>query len=68
LVIGAIDREKSFRAAQFVASAGVTAQEIVQGRLAAVAGFAIVLLVDRLFAPAVTVMSAAAKPARRPGV
>ncbi len=51
LLLGIVDREERFRAAQVVALAGVAAQEFIQRFFAAVEGFAIMLLGDRLFVP-----------------
>jgi len=50
-VVGVVDRKECFRAAQLVALTGVTAQEFVQRFFAAVEGFPIMVLADRLFVP-----------------
>ena len=50
-VITGVNRKKSFRAAPFVALAGVTAQEFVQRFFAAFETFPVMLLANRLFVP-----------------
>ena len=50
-VVCIVNRKERFRAAQLVALAGVTAQEFIQGFLATVECFPIMLLVNRFFVP-----------------
>src|SRR5258708_14104705 len=46
-----VDGKESFRAAQIVTSAGIALQELIQRRFAAVEGFTIMRLPDRLLVP-----------------
>ena len=52
-VIGIVDGKKSLGAAQFVALAGIQAQEFVQSFFSAVEGISVVSLRDGLFVPGV---------------
>jgi hypothetical protein len=67
-VVGIVNRKECFRTARFVALAGVPAEDLIQYFFAAVKPFPIMVLVDGLFVPSVTIMTALATPAQLPAV